>query len=463
MSGMTTAMSDSTAPAAAAQDTPYPNERYAWYVTTLLLIAYILSFIDRQIMSLLIEPIKADLDLTDGQIGLLLGPAFAIFYVTLGIPIGWVADRKSRRVLIGAGIAFWSVMTAACGLARNFPQLFLARIGVGAGEAVLTPSALSLISDYFPQKKRARAVSLYMCGISLGSGLANLLGGPLIATLLSMPPLHLPGYGDLAAWQSAFLIVGLPGLLLAAMMATVKEPLRRGMVSVERRQGGTSTDLDFKQSMAFIGKRWKAYGSLFFGMSVVTLVGYTGFWNAPLFQRTWGWDIGTIGIALGTAGLIFGPLGANGGGWIADTFTKRGLKDGPMRGMYYGVILTVVTNIAYPLMPSGEWAMVIYVPSILGGAMASACGAAAVVHIAPNQVRAQATAIYWLIINVVGLLLGPTSVGFLTDMLGDPSQLRYAMAVVPFVVGIPAILLIIWGLKHYAAAAEEAQAWAEKA
>lgn len=446
-----------------ATEPAYPNTKYAWYVTTLLLLAYILSFIDRQIMSLLIEPIKADLLLTDFQIGLILGPAFAIFYVTLGIPIGWLADRKSRRTIIGVGITVWCIMTAACGLARDFPQLFLARIGVGAGEAVLTPSALSLISDYFPQKKRARAVSVYMSGISLGQGIANLVGGPLIAVLLAMPPFEFPIVGELRAWQTAFMVVGLPGLIVALLMITVKEPIRRGLIEMQGRANTTKNELSFQESMNFLGKRWKAYGSLFFGMSVVTLVGYTGFWNAPLFQRTWGWDIGSIGIALGTAGLIFGPIGATSGGWLADKLTKMGGKDGPMRAMYYGVIVTVITNVLYPLMPTGNWAMVIYVPSILGGAMASACGAAAVVHIAPNQVRGQATAIYWLIINVVGLMLGPTSVGFLTDLMGDPSMLRYAMAGIPLVVGIPAILLIMWGLKYYAAASDEAQAWAEKA
>ena len=448
--------------AGTASEAPYPNPKYSWYVTTLLLFAYILSFVDRQIMSLLIEPIKADLELSDGQIGLLLGPAFAIFYVTMGIPIGWLADRKSRRAIIGAGITVWCFMTAACGLSRTFGQLFAARIGVGAGEAVLTPSALSLISDYFPQKQRARAISLYMSGISLGGGIANLAGGPLIALLLAMPPIVIPIFGELMAWQTAFLVVGLPGLLLAVLMLTVKEPIRRGLISLKKRAGTESQDLSFREGMVFLGKRWKAYGSLFFGMSVVTLVGYTGFWNVALFQRTWEWDIATIGITLGSAALIFGPLGANGGGWIADKLTNKGRKDGPMRAMYYGVIITVITNIAYPLMPSGQLAMAFYIPSILGGAMASACGAAAVVHIAPNQVRAQATAIYWLIINIIGLMFGPTSVGFLTDMLGDPSRLRYAMSVVPFVVGVPAILLIMWGLKHYRAAAGESKAWAEK-
>ncbi|MEQ8734793.1 MAG: MFS transporter [Rhodospirillaceae bacterium] len=455
-------MSDTVNEARTTQP-PYPNSKYAWYVTSLMLLAYILSFIDRQIMSLLIEPIKADLELTDLQIGLILGPAFAIFYVTLGIPIGWLADRKSRRNIIGLGITVWCLMTAACGLAKNFPQLFMARIGVGAGEAVLTPSALSLISDYFPQKKRARAVSLYMSGISLGQGLANLLGGPLIAFLLSIPPLVFPIVGELQAWQTAFMIVGLPGLLLALLMLTVKEPLRRGLIEIKSSSASTSREVSFKDGMAFLFVRWKAYGSLFFGMSVVTLVGYTGFWNAPLFERTWGWDIARIGITLGTASLIFGPIGANAGGWLADKLTKMGGKDGPMRAMFYGVILTVITNIAYPLMPTGVWATVVYIPSLLGGAAASACGAAAVVHIAPNQVRAQATAIYWLIINVVGLMLGPTSVGLITDLLGDPSMLKYSMAVIPLVVGVPAILLIAWGLKYYAAAADEAQEWAEKA
>ena len=265
---------------------PYPNSRYAWYVTTLLLLAYILSFVDRQIMGLLVEPIKADLGLSDGQLGLLLGPAFAVFYVTMGVPIGWLADRKSRRTIIGAAITVWCFLTAACGLSRTFEQLAIARIGVGAGEAVLTPSALPLIADYFPQKTRARAVSLYMSGISLGSGIAYFAGGPLIAVLLTMPPFIIPLYGELLAWQTAFLVVGLPGLLLALLMLTVKEPLRRGLIAIKEQSGHQSGELPFKDSMAFLGKRWRAYGSLFFGMSVATLVGYTGLWNAALFQRT---------------------------------------------------------------------------------------------------------------------------------------------------------------------------------
>ncbi|MBP01580.1 MAG: hypothetical protein CMM25_02060 [Rhodospirillaceae bacterium] len=359
--------------------------------------------------------------------------------------------------MIGAGITVWCLMTAACGLSHNFFQLFMARIGVGAGEAVLTPNALSLISDYFPKEKRSRAISFYMSGISLGSGLANLAGGPLIAVLLTTPAFVIPIIGELKAWQTVFLIVGLPGLVIAGLMATVKEPARKELAQLQTDK--KNLDWPLKKSMGFLFARWKAYGSLFFGMSVVTLVAYTGFWNAALFQRTWDWNIGTIGIALGSIGIIFGPLGTNTGGLIADKFTEKGIKDGPMRALYYGVIVTVIANVAYPLMPSGGWALAIYIPSIIGGAMASACGAAAVVHIAPNQVRGQATAIYWLIINVIGLLLGPTSVGYLTDFLGDPQMLKYSMAVIPLIAGIPTILLLNWGLKHYTVAAEESESW----
>ena len=159
----------------------YPSVGRAWYIVALLTLAYIISFLDRQIMALLIEPIKMSLDLSDTQVGLLLGPAFAVFYVTLGYPAGMLADRKSRKAIVAAGISVWCIMTALCGLARDFKQLFAARVGVGVGEATLTPAALSMICDCFPPDRRARPISVYMTGISLGSALAYLIGGQLIS------------------------------------------------------------------------------------------------------------------------------------------------------------------------------------------------------------------------------------------------------------------------------------------
>lgn len=178
----------------------YPSQAYAWYVVVILTLAYVVSFIDRQIMALMVEPIRQDLDISDTQISLLLGLAFAIFYTLLGIPIGRIADLYNRKKLIIVGVTIWCLMTAACGLARNYIQLFTARIGVGVGEAALSPSALSMISDYFPKETRGRAVAFYTMGISVGVGLAMIIGSQVIAYVFNAPPVTLPVVGTLFAW-----------------------------------------------------------------------------------------------------------------------------------------------------------------------------------------------------------------------------------------------------------------------
>ncbi len=214
-------------------DPPYPSAKYSWYVVTVLMLAYVFAFLDRQIIALLVDPIKRDIGVTDFQMSLLLGPAFAFFYVTLGIPVGRLADRRSRRTIIGIGIAIWSVMTAACGLAKTFTHLFLARIGVGVGEATLQPCATSVISDYFPREKRGRAISVYSMVLGIGAGLAFVLGGQVVAAVIDGPSIALPLIGEIYNWQIVFLIVGLPGLLVAGLMFTVKEPHRRDRITID--------------------------------------------------------------------------------------------------------------------------------------------------------------------------------------------------------------------------------------
>lgn len=213
-------------------ETGYPNPRYAWYVVCVLTVAYLLSFLDRQILALLVGPIRQDLDISDTQVSLLGNLAFGIFYTLLGLPLGRAADRFSRRGIIAAGVATWCLMTAACGLARNFVQLFLARVGVGVGEAALNPAALSMISDYFPRRTRGRALTFYNMGVSLGVGVALIFGGQVIAWVAAAPPVELPGIGVLRAWQTVFILVGLPGLLIALLMLTVREPVRRDRLQV---------------------------------------------------------------------------------------------------------------------------------------------------------------------------------------------------------------------------------------
>jgi MFS family permease len=429
-----------------AHEPPYPNPTYAWYVVTLLLLSYIVSWLDRQILSYLIGPIKGSFELNDTQIGLLLGPAFAIFYITLGIPLGWLADRKSRRSMIGWGIALWSFMTAISAYARNFSQLFLARIGVGVGEAVLTPAALSLINDYFPKDKRGRAVSLYMSGISMGTAIGSILGGWIVAQVMKTPEVTLPVFGTMEGWRATFIIVGLPGLILALLMLTVKEPYRRDRAALS---AGQPSLVD---ALKYYWDHRGAFGCLWFGQTGMTVIGYSQFFNAELFRRTWGWGMAEIGLALGIMFLIFGPGGANFGGWLADRFTKQGDKGGPMRAVLIANSILIPFSIFYPLMPTPWLALAMLALSTFGGAMASACGATATTLLAPNQVRAQAVAVYWVIINFAGLFLGPPLVGLITDrVFGNEAALKYGLAAVPALMAVPVFLLLTRGLKNYRA------------
>src|SRR5882672_1891382 len=195
-----------------------PSLRYAWYVVFILMVCYALSFVDRQILSLLVGPMKRDLALSDTRIGLLQGLAFALFYGLMGLPLGRLADTRNRRNVIILGVVLWSFLTGACSAARSFWSLFLARMGVGVGEATLSPSAFSLISDYFPKEKLATAMSVYSMGIFIGSGLANIVGGAVVDAVRELPAVTLPLLGTVAPWRFTFLIVGAPGLVIALLL-----------------------------------------------------------------------------------------------------------------------------------------------------------------------------------------------------------------------------------------------------
>lgn len=258
---------------------------YAWSVVGMLTLAYVLSFIDRQILGMLITPIKASLHLTDTELGLLMGPAFAFFYVTLGWPIGWMADRINRRNIIATGIALWSLATAACGLSMNFTQLLWSRLMVGVGEAALTPSALSLMADYFAPKSRPRAIAVYSTGIYLGSGIAYLGGGALVGMLQDAGGVTLPVFGAVEGWQAAFLALGIPGVLVALLMLLIREPTRR------EDTGQAGEALTFAESRQYFGQRWTAYLPVCLGMCATTTIAYIAGWNIVWFQRIWDWKI----------------------------------------------------------------------------------------------------------------------------------------------------------------------------
>jgi MFS family permease len=436
----------------------YPNPKYAWYVVCVLTLAYVFSFLDRQILALLIEPIRKDMDISDTQISLLLGLAFSIFYTLLGVPIGRLADRKSRRGIIAVGITIWCIMTAACGLAKTFTQLFLARVGVGVGEATLNPSALSLISDYFPREKRARPIGFYNMGVSVGAGVAMVIGGQVIAWVFKAPPIELPVVGLLQPWQAVFVMVGLPGLLIAALMATVKEPERHDKLITA---DGQPEFLPLKDVLRFLLDRKSTYLSLFLGMSVVTIVGYGYlFWIPTMFIRTWGWSIAEVSMAYGAVVLVFGPIGVNFGGWLAQKLYNNGRRAGHMRVTILGAFILVPAATLAPLMPTPELALVMLVFVTVGAAIPSATAAAALMTIVPNQMRGQTTALYYFVTNVLGLTLGSTAIAMVTDFVfKDDLALRYSIAWVSGTTGVVALGLLLYNLAHYRQSVIEADSW----
>ena len=257
------------------QEEQYPPEGYAWYVVGVLTFVYIFSFIDRQILNLLVRPIRRDLGITDFQMSLLMGFSFALFYTFFGIPLGRLADSRSRRTIITVGFAVWSVMTAGCGLARNFAQMLLLRVGVGVGEAALSPSAYSIITDYFPAKRRATAISVYSMGIYIGSGVAFIVGGLVAGIASAQQTWNVPLVGATRPWQVVFFIVGLPGVLLSLLVYTVREPVRRGIRMIHAADDKTRVaQVPMREVVAYLKQNWRSFFCHNVGFALLSFSSY---------------------------------------------------------------------------------------------------------------------------------------------------------------------------------------------
>lgn len=432
------------------EERDYPSPRYAWYMVAILTVAYILSFVDRYVLGLLIEPIKADLELSDTQIGILLGPAFAIFYATMGLPLGYAADRMRRKWIVAAGVFIWSFATAASGLARNFSHLFLARFSVGVGEATLGPCAMSMISDSFPREKRGRPIAFYTGALSLGAGIASLVSAGVLTWAKSVPELSVPFVGTVEPWQFIFFVVGVPGIFVAAILTTLREPKRQ-------RIKNSKVAPKFSHMLKHVSARWKVYVSFLIFPCVMTIVAYMQGWYAPMFKRTWGWEAETYVLANGIILLAVGPLSVNVAGWLNDKLYAQGRKDAPLLIMIAGVALIVPTAIIAPLMPTPVAAMAVIVFNTVGIATASATGVTGLLNITPSEIRGQVVAIYYMAISLSGLFLGPTTVGLLSDKVFGNEHLNYATAAVPAIYGIPVLFFIGYALRAYRAELEKAE------
>ncbi|MEJ2533992.1 MAG: MFS transporter, partial [Gammaproteobacteria bacterium] len=444
------AVLDHAAPGRARVNPPverrYPSPARAWYMVILLTVAYVFSFVDRYVLGLLIEPVKADLGLTDTQIGLLLGPAFAIFYATMGLPLGWLADKRRRTWIVAAGVALWSAATVASGMAKNFAHMFLARMSIGVGEATLSPCTMSMISDSFPKERRAKPIAFYTMALSLGAGIASLVSAGVLQWAKTVENIELPLVGAVAPWQFTFFVVGAPGLLLALLFLTLREPPRQALIVA----GEGNNNLP--DMLRHVFHHWGLFLPFVSVFCFMTVIAYSQGWGAPLFQRTFGWDPARYATVNAIVLLATGPVTVNYAGWLSDRWTARGIPDAPVRIALIGVAIMIVTGVAAPLMPNPWLAMAVFGLNTIGIALASAVGVTALLNISPAPMRAQVVAFYYMCISLTGLMLGPTTIAFLNDNVFGAENIRYSMALLPALYGIPVLLMTRLILRRYRAA-----------
>lgn len=440
----------------ASSDNSWPRPAQSWYTVGVLIVVFLVALVDRQILTLLVQPIRRDLGLTDTQLSLLIGMAFALFYTVLGVPIGRLADRKPRRTIIAVGIFFWSIMTVACGLARTYWQLFFARVGVGVGEATLQPSAYSMLADLFPPAKLGRAIGTYAMGLFLGSGLALIVGGAVIAALSGTESIAVPLLGELRAWQVAFIVVGAPGVLLTVvLMLTVKEPVRRGL------QGATNSTTGKASLWPFMRSNARTVTAIYaaFSLGGIAVVGYLA-WIPEFIRRSHGWSISDIGWIFGLEMAIFGSAGTLFGGWFVDRLTRRGYKDAAFRAAIIAFIILVPTMILPPLIGDARLAVGLLAPLMFAIGMQQGYSPLALQLITPNELRAQIVAVFFLVAQTLSLGFGPTIYALLTDYLfKDDAALHLSMAIVGGTCCSLGLIVLLWGRSAYQISAERAEAW----
>ncbi|MDM7956982.1 MFS transporter [Blastomonas sp.] len=435
-------------------DGGYPSPAYGWFVVGVLTLAYVFSFLDRQILSLLVEPMKADLNLNDTQISLLQGLAFAVCNALAGLPLGRLVDTQRRTTLVAAGIAFWSVMTAACGLVRSYGALLILRMGVGAGEAVLTPAANSLIGDHFPPHKVGFPLAVYSIGIFIGGGLALVIGATVIAGAIEAGPAYVTLVGEIRPWQTVFLIVGLPGLLVALLALSLREPARKGAL---RRSGadngaGKPEAPPLREVFAFLSENRRAFISvnLFMGFSAVAGYGVAA-WVPSMFIRRHGWTAVEIGHAYGLL-LVFGTAGVLMGGWLGDVMTRRKGPGGRLHIVIVVKLLTIPFIIGYTLLPDGTLALLPLAASIFLPTFMNGLSPAILQQMVPNQMRGTAISISLLVVNMLGLGVGPTLIAVLTDsVFQDPAMIHLSILFVCVAMASISLILILIAYRPYVA------------
>ena len=423
-----------------------PSNARAWYAVAVFFLATIHSQVARYVLVLLVAPIRRDLGISDTQFGLLTGVAFVSFYFIAGFAIAHVADRSSRRTVIGIGAAFWSAFTAACGASHSFLQLFLARLGLGASEAALAPAGISALSDLFPPEKLGRVLAIFTLGQAIGPASAYLAGGAIIALVSAHISVVLPILGTVKTWQLVFMIIAAPGLVIAYLLIFTVPEYRRGSRS-ERNPSAAAVGIvgHFKANAT-------AYSYYVFVYSVlsVLLFGLIA-WLPTLMARRYGVSSAVAGRVLGSVMLLAGPIGAVTGGTLADYWRSKGKYDAEIRVGLLGTAGSIVLSIAMPL--SSNWHTMVTLLFVfwLFTSLLAGVSYTGLQMLTPPHLRARATAIYSPVCGTVGMIFGPVFIPLLTDHLfGDPNAINLSMALVGGILSFAALLGFLFGWRAFA-------------
>lgn len=418
-----------------------------WLFVCILLVAYALSFVDRQILSLLVGDLRRDLSIGDTEIGLLQGPAFGVFYAVMGLPFGWLADRVSRVRLIAAGLLLWTIMTALGGYSDNFESLFLTRMGVGVGEAALVPAAVSLLADSFPPARRALPLAIFTSGISVGAGMALLLGGVLVEFARGSPS-SWPLFGSLLVgrepWQVVLILAGLLGVPVACLIALLPEPEREQMAE----PGGQAVGL-----LTFLRERHAVLVPLMAGTTCLYFFSNAqSAWMPSLFVRQFGWTPARVGAGIGIVTIAGALCGNILSGLIAARLERQGRRDSALVVMVGGSLLLLPVAVAGPLLSTPAAVQAAVGAIYFAIALCFGVATASLVAVTPQIVRGQVISLYLLLGNLFGLGLGPPTVGIILEhRLDDPSRVGTAIAIVASLSVAAGAFLLVLALKPYRA------------
>ena len=416
---------------------PYAAPSQAWYTVGVLTFAWLFAYLDRQIIIILIESLRSSIALSDTQISLVQGFAFSLFFVLAGIPIGRLTDRVSRKALLVVGMLFWSLMTIACGFAHSFPELFLARLGVGVGEACLAPASFSIVSDYFSPDRRGRAMGIMIAGSPAGSAFSILLGG-VILQYFGSALVPVPVLGLAAPWQLTFFCVGFPGLFVVLLLFfTVKEPVRH--------ERDPQSGIHF---YPFLVQYRKGFGLIYLAYTMNFIMGYgVSIWTPVVLMRVHHFPPAKVGLLIGLVLLVAAPVSSACAGWLGDRLTRVSLLDGRVRMMV--LLFPVQFLLAFLLLvPDSPYLTVIAFAGVtFFGQMIGASSYPAIHDITPNEMRGQAIAVYLLCANLVGLGLTPTIIALMTDrVFADPMKVPLSIVCVvtpAMVLGLLVTMLLL--------------------